>query len=61
MSSIKLSELMGKHIKKVFSGSELLYIYELNKYTKELLGADLDVEDIQMVKELRKGDYFSYV
>ena len=61
MELIRLSDLLGKRVKKVFSGSELLFLFELNKYSKELLNAELDLEGLQMVKELRKSDYYSYV
>ena len=61
MEKIKLSDILGFRVKKVYSGSELLFIYEINKYTKEMLGKELDLEDLQMVKELRRSEYFSYV
>jgi hypothetical protein len=61
MEKIKLSDILGYRVKKVYSGSELLFIYEINKYTKEMLGKELDLEDLQMVKELRRSEYFSYV
>ena len=61
METIRLSELLGKKFKKVCSGSEVILLYELSKYTKEILGKTLDFEDIQLVKELRVNEYYSYV
>ena len=61
MDSIRLSELLGQRMKKVHSGSELILLYELSKYTKEILNKELDFEDIQIVKELRVNEYYSYV
>ena len=61
METIRLSELLGQRMKKVCSGSELIFLYELSKYSKELLGKTLDFEDIQLVKELRVNEYYSYV
>ena len=61
METIRLSELLGKKFKKVCSGSEVILLYELSKYTKEILGKTLDFEDVQLVKELRVNEYYSYV
>lgn len=61
MDFIRLSELLGQRVKKVSSGSEILFLYELSKYTKEILGKTLDFEDIQLIKELRASEYYSYV
>ena len=61
METIKLSEILGQKVKKIHSGSELIFLYELAKYTKELLNKELDFEDIQMIKELRSSEYYSYV
>lgn len=61
MEYLALSELLGQKVRKVYSGSELMYLYELYKYTEEIMGKRLNFEDIQIVKELRKSDYFSYV
>ena len=58
METIRLSELLGQRIKKVHSGSELIFMYELSKYTKEILGKTLDFEDIQLVKELKVNEYY---
>ena len=61
MNTIKLSDLIGKRVKKIYSGSEIIFLYELSKYVKELLGAELDLEDVQLVKELKSSPYYSYV
>ena len=61
MENITLSELLGKRVRKVYSGSELMFFYELSKYCKEILNKNLVFEDIQIVKELRNSEYFSYV
>ena len=61
MDTIRLSELLGQRFKKVQSGSELIFLYELSKYTKEILGKTLDFEDIQLIKELKVNEYYSYV
>ena len=61
METISLNELLGLKIKKIFSGSELMFLYELNRYSKEILKKELDLEDVSIVKELKKCDYFSYV
>lgn len=61
MDCIRLSELLGQKMKKVSSGSEILFLYELSKYTQEILGKTLDFEDIQLIKELRVSEYYSYV
>lgn len=61
MGKINLSELLGVKIRKVYSGSELLFLYELSKYCRELLDKDLSLANIQVPKELRKGEHFAYL
>lgn len=61
MAKVKLSDLIGTNIKKVCSGSELMFLYELNKYSKELLDKEVDFGDIQIIKELHCNEYYSYV
>lgn len=61
METIRLSELLGQRMKKVCSGSEIIFLYELSKYTKDILHKTLDFEDIQIVKELRVNEYYSYI
>lgn len=61
MAKISVSDLLGVKVKKVYSGSELLFLYELSKYSEELLNKKLSFLDIQIPKELRKGEYFAYL
>lgn len=61
MEKIKLNELLGCSIKKICSGSELMLLYELDKYSKELLNKEVDFSGIQIIKELHNNEYYSYV
>lgn len=61
MNFISLDELLGVQIKKLCSGSELMFVYELAKYTKMLLNKELDLRNIQVVKELLGSDYIAYL
>lgn len=61
METISLNKLLGTKVKKLYSGSELMFVYELSKYTMEILDSILELEDVQVIKELRKSEYFSYV
>lgn len=61
MEYIKLSTLLGERVKKINSGSEIIFLYELSKYVEEILHKKLDFEDIQLAKELRNSEYYVYV
>lgn len=63
MEKIKVSELLpeGKKLKKVVTGSELLFLYELDKYAKIILNKQLSLEGVTIVKQLRKEKIFSFV
>ena len=61
MEYLTLRELLGKKVKKIKSGSELLLLYELYRYTEELLGKVLTIEDASVIKEVVEGEHFSYV
>lgn len=60
-TKIKLFDLLGVRVRKVRTGSELIFINELNKYAKRLLDAELDLSDIHVDKQLIMGEHFSYV
>lgn len=57
---ITLNELLPKRIRKIQTGSELLLAYELDKYSKIMLGKTLKV-DVSIAKELLSGEHFSFV
>lgn len=61
MQYITLEELTGLKVKKILSGSELLYLYELYKYCKQILNMVLTIEDAQVIKEVIQGEHFAYV
>ena len=61
MKSIKLSEIIGKDIKFVKSGSEIMYLYELDKYCKQILGKSIDFKGVSLIKELYNSEYYYYV
>lgn len=61
MNLISLEDLLGCSVKKLSSGSELMFVYELSKYTKMLLNKTLDLKDIQVVKELFGSEYMAYL
>lgn len=61
MEYITLSELLGSKVKRIQSGSELLFVWELYKYSKELLDKELTIEDAQVLKAVREGEHFAYV
>lgn len=61
METITLNDLLGVKVKRIYSGSELMFIYELNKYAKEILNKEIDFSDIQLVRELWNSPYYEYV
>lgn len=61
MKKITLNELIGVKVRKLYSASELMYIYELYKYTQELLGKELDLTGISVIKELKNSEYAQYL
>lgn len=63
MESIKLKDILpqGKRLKRVVNGSELLFIYELDKYTKQFLGKKLCLEGVTILKSLQKEKLFNFV
>lgn len=63
MTTININDLLpnGKRIRKIHSGSELLLAYELDKYSKHILGLELSLEGVSIAKELFNGEYFSFV
>lgn len=60
---IKLEELCpkGRTIKRVLTGSELLFLNELNKYSKLMLGKALDIRGVQIPKQIKEQELYSYV
>ncbi|MNL91101.1 hypothetical protein D3C81_08290 [compost metagenome] len=63
MDKISINDLMlgRKKIKSIVTGSELLFIYELNKYTKKMLGKELDLEGLQVSKNLLASEELAFV
>lgn len=61
MEKIKPYQLLNVRLRKVQTGSELIYLNELAKYTKKLLGMELDLTDIHVDKRLMNQEIFSYV
>lgn len=61
MDYITLTELLGSKVRRIQSGSELLFVWELYKYSKELLDRVLTIEDAQVLKAVRDGEHFAYV
>lgn len=63
METIKLKDILpeGKRLKTVMTGSELLFLNELDKYTTLLLGKKLDLTGVTILKSLQKERLFSFV
>lgn len=61
MDKISINDLLGVKIKKIYSGSELIFFYELSKYSKELLNKEIDFGEITVIKELRNSDFCQYL
>ena len=61
VEKIELATLLGVKVKKICSGSELMFIYELSKYCNSLLNKQLDLTGIEMQKELISCEYYAYV
>lgn len=62
-STITLGELLpfAGRIRKLLTGSELLFVYELDKYVKLMLDKRLDLTDISILAELKRERHFSFV
>lgn len=63
MPTIHVNEVLpaSTRLKRIRTGSELLFVYELNKYTKKFLGKALSLSDVAITKDLLKSTYFSFV
>ena len=61
MAKITLKDLLGIKLKKVQSASEMMFLYELSKYSNEILNKELDLSDITVIKELRNSEYSQYL
>ncbi|WP_080833577.1 hypothetical protein [Cohnella massiliensis] len=64
MSKIQLNELLPdsfKRVTKLCNGSELLFTYELGKYSKLLLGKELVLFDVEIEECIKNSEYFSFV
>lgn len=61
MASVTLKDLLGIKLKKVQSASEMMFLYELSKYSKEILNKELDLSEITVIKELRNSEYSQYL
>lgn len=61
MAKITLNDLLKTKVSKIYSGSELIFLYELSKYCKEILNKDLVFPNITIVKELKKSVFCQYL
>lgn len=62
MEKISINELLPTgRVRKIQSGSELLFAYELDKYAKIMLGKEVSLQDVTIAKELLSGEHFSFV
>jgi hypothetical protein len=62
-TTISINELLptGEKIRKIQTGSELIFAFELSKYTRTMLGKELSLSDVSIAKELLAGEHFSFV
>lgn len=58
---LTIGELMGRRVRKIMSGSELLFAYELDKYANRMLGRRVSLSGCQILKNLLTGEDFSFV
>ena len=61
MGNITLKDLLGVKVKKIQSASEMMFLYELSKYSKEILNKELDLSEISIIKELKNSEYSQYL
>lgn len=64
MSKIHLNELLPDNfnrVTKIYNGTELLFVYELGKYSKLLLGKELDLSNVTIEESIKNSEYFSFV
>lgn len=63
MAVVGLNDLLpfASKVKKIQTGSELLFAYELGKYAHLMLGMELQLNDVSISKELLRGEHFSFV
>ncbi|CAM3465151.1 MULTISPECIES: hypothetical protein [Paenibacillus] len=63
MDVIRLNELLplDKKVTTIYTGSELLLAYELDKYAQTLLKKKLVLSDVTISEELLIGEHFSFV
>ncbi|HFL3696610.1 hypothetical protein [Clostridioides difficile] len=61
--SVHLKDLFGLESKQIViqSTSELLLICELDKYLQSMTRERLDLEEVTVLPELRKGNFFTFV
>lgn len=63
MDFICINELLpeGRKIRKILSGSELIFAYELDKYTRMFLNRRVTLKNVGLAKSLIASEYFSFV
>lgn len=58
--ALDIKELLGIEVNKIYSGSEIIFLYELYKYCKQLLNVELDFGSIELIDSLKVSPYYSY-
>lgn len=61
MKTLHVNDILGKNLERVTTGSELLLLYEINKYAKLLLSQEASTEGIEVVSLLEGCEHYSYV
>lgn len=64
MDKIQLNELLPdsfNRVTQIYNGSELLFAYELSKYSKRLLDKELVLLDVTIKESIKNSEYFSFV
>jgi len=60
-ANVLLEKALGKKLTNIETPMELLFLFELDKYTKEFLDERLDISGISVPKYLESTPLFSYV
>ena len=61
LETILLNDILKTPIKRIESGSELVLVHELDKYSREMLGKELKLGTVKINKDLFGSAEFSYV
>ena len=58
---MQLSEILGKPIKRICTGSELLLAWALNKYSKVYLQEEVTLDGLVLLKRLQYSEQFAFL